>query len=208
MTHYDVLGVTPAASDSTIRAAFRDLARQHHPDRVATSSAAGGYRDMGVINEAYRVLRDPARRAIYDRAIQQGPVGASSTGSAVPSARQPTETENVTWEADSQVHYHHGPARVPWRMLLFLGLVATVGIVILAQFTGSGADLGPDGILRNGDCVEIEPDNDAREIRCSGSGDLVVRAFVPFDGNCPGFTEPHRDRQGMGVACIELPAED
>ena len=31
-----------------------------------------------------------------------------------------------------------------------------------------------------------------------------VRAFIPFGATCPGLTEPHRDRQGMGVACIDL----
>lgn len=85
------------------------------------------------------------------------------------------------------------------------GSAAIFGIVVLAQFTGAGTDLGPDGILRNGDCVQIEPNTDAREIACTGVDDLVVRAFVPFDGTCPGHTEAHRDRQGMGVACIQRP---
>jgi molecular chaperone DnaJ len=89
--------------------------------------------------------------------------------------------------------------------MVLAAFVGTVGVVALAQFTGSGGDLGPDGILRNGDCVELQPNSDAREISCTGEGDLVVRAFIPFDGTCPGYTEPHRDRQGMGVACIELP---
>ena len=64
----------------------------------------------------------------------------------------------------------------------------------------------PTGILRNGDCVQILDNGDAREIACTGIEDMIVRAFNPtFDASCPGRTVPHRDRLGMGVACIELP---
>ena len=97
------------------------------------------------------------------------------------------------------------PARIPWRSLLVFSSVAIFGIVALAQFSGVDNQVGPDGILRNGDCVEIQVNGDAREVSCTGELDFVVRAFVPFDGTCPGRTAPHRDRQGMGVACIELP---
>ena len=76
---------------------------------------------------------------------------------------------------------------------------------MVAQFTEPGTPRPPDGILRIADCVEIEPDNDAREIACTGEQDLVVRAVVAFDATCPNGTAPHRDRQGMGVACIERP---
>jgi molecular chaperone DnaJ len=97
------------------------------------------------------------------------------------------------------------PARVPWRSLLVFGSFAVVGILVLAQFGGVDNEVGPDGILRTGDCVEIQINGDAREVLCTSESDLVVRAFIPFDGTCPGLTEPHRDRQGMGVACVELP---
>ncbi len=198
-THYDVLGVAPDASGEAIRAAYRQRARDHHPDRHRSSSAVGGD-TMPAINEAYRVLHDPGRRAMYDRSIEgRRPVTSSPTGPAA--AAEPT----TTWDASQMAAYrHHGPARVPWRSMLVAATVGTIGVVGLAQFTDGGGDVGPDGILRNGDCVEVEPDNDAREIACTGDGDLVVRAFIPFDGTCPGRTEPHRDRQGMGVACVEL----
>jgi curved DNA-binding protein CbpA len=59
--HYSVLGVKRTADRATIRAAYRALARQSHPD-------LGGDEDrMARINEAWRVLGDPASRAEYDR---------------------------------------------------------------------------------------------------------------------------------------------
>ena len=104
---------------------------------------------------------------------------------------------------------HLGPARIPWRSLLFVGLIAVIGIVVLAQFTEPGEPAAPDGILRLGDCASVEPDNSVREVACTGdrSVDLVVEAFVPFDARCPGATVAYRDRQGMGIACIAAPVD-
>lgn len=64
MTLYDVLGVTPAADDATVRRAYVSLARQHHPDRE------GGDADrMRAINHAWATLGDRAARARYDQAL-------------------------------------------------------------------------------------------------------------------------------------------
>jgi curved DNA-binding protein CbpA len=64
-THYERLGVPTTATAADIRSAYRELARQHHPD-VANGSAAV---DMAAVNEAWRVLGDPERRAAYDATL-------------------------------------------------------------------------------------------------------------------------------------------
>ena len=64
--HYSVLGVTPASEDVVIRAAYHALMRRYHPDADPSSEAAERAR---VINEAYAVLRDPAKRARYDESL-------------------------------------------------------------------------------------------------------------------------------------------
>ncbi len=61
---YAVLGVRPDASPSTIASAYRTLARRHHPD---VSRASDAERRMAEINAAWTILRDPARRAAWDR---------------------------------------------------------------------------------------------------------------------------------------------
>ncbi|MCP9001130.1 J domain-containing protein [Pseudarthrobacter sp. RMG13] len=71
--YYDVLRVKPAASQQEISRAYRVLMRTHHPDLDgdATDGAkAGGdptRAELLRIMQAFAVLRDPARRAAYDR---------------------------------------------------------------------------------------------------------------------------------------------
>jgi molecular chaperone DnaJ len=63
--HYEVLGVTRNASPEEIKAAFRKLAAQHHPDKNPDDpKAAVRFKE---INASYQVLSDPQRRAMYDR---------------------------------------------------------------------------------------------------------------------------------------------
>lgn len=79
---HDVLGVRPGASPATIKAAWRRLARAHHPDLTGDDSAASrvATRKMAEINDAYEALRraDAQRRAgIAHGAEHGGPVPGS-----------------------------------------------------------------------------------------------------------------------------------
>jgi curved DNA-binding protein CbpA len=65
---YAVLGVRPDASPAEISHAYRKLLRLHHPDSQAEPPAAPGTSDdLERILSAYAVLRDPDRRAEYDK---------------------------------------------------------------------------------------------------------------------------------------------
>ena len=70
-THYQLLGVAPTASAEEIRAAYRRLARALHPDTHGGAEDAA----MASVNEAWHVLSDPARRAMYD--ATPPPLGAA-----------------------------------------------------------------------------------------------------------------------------------
>jgi molecular chaperone DnaJ len=63
--YYDLLGVPRGADEPTIKAAYRRLAKECHPDRYngCTEKEAR----FKAINEAYDVLKDPQKRAAYDR---------------------------------------------------------------------------------------------------------------------------------------------
>jgi len=62
--YYEILGVPRAASEKDIKAAYRKLARQFHPDLHPGDKAAE--ERFKEINEAYEVLSDPAKRRKYD----------------------------------------------------------------------------------------------------------------------------------------------
>lgn len=67
-TLYETLEVSPQASPSVIRAAYRCLAQHHHPDKHLNSGDAG--QRVAQINFAYSVLADPVKRRGYD--IREG----------------------------------------------------------------------------------------------------------------------------------------
>ncbi len=65
--HYATLGLDRRCSPAQIRAAYRLLARQHHPDLNPGSPAA--VRRTQELNAAHETLSDPARRRGYDREL-------------------------------------------------------------------------------------------------------------------------------------------
>jgi DnaJ domain len=65
---YLVLGVSPTATQAEITHAYRTRLRAHHPDTRRTPSPQTADEHLRQLLAAYALLRDPARRADYDRA--------------------------------------------------------------------------------------------------------------------------------------------
>jgi molecular chaperone DnaJ len=80
--YYEVLEVERTADDGALKSAFRKLAMKWHPDR--NPGDGDSEHRFKEINEAYDILKDPQRRAAYDRfghaAFEQGGGGAHGFG--------------------------------------------------------------------------------------------------------------------------------
>ena len=71
---YAILEVPPDATQAEIGHAYRSLLRRHHPDTrafVDESHSDSSDAALQLILVAYTVLRDPARRAHYDREVRR-----------------------------------------------------------------------------------------------------------------------------------------
>ena len=66
MNYYEILEVSPNASQEIIKIAYKNLAKKYHPD---TSNEENASEIMQKINEAYEVLSDPEKREEYDMTL-------------------------------------------------------------------------------------------------------------------------------------------
>lgn len=76
--YYEILGVSKTADDAALKAAFRKLAMQHHPDKNPGDAEAE--RKFKELNEAYQVLSDGQKRGAYDRFGHQAFEGGGPGG--------------------------------------------------------------------------------------------------------------------------------
>ena len=80
--YYEILGVGKSADEAELKSAFRKAAMKHHPDRNPGDKAAEA--KFKELNEAYDTLKDPQKRAAYDRyghaAFENGGMGPGGPG--------------------------------------------------------------------------------------------------------------------------------
>lgn len=74
--YYKIMGVAKNATQDEIKRAYRKLARKYHPDVSKEADAERKFKEVG---EAYEVLKDPQKRAAYDRMGNQWRDGQSFT---------------------------------------------------------------------------------------------------------------------------------
>ena len=150
---------------------------------------------MAEINEAWHVLGDPPRRRMYDLSLS-----APTKATAVD---DPVLSKFVEPRHNPLARYQD-PPRFPWR---FMGVLLLIGIAFVVLGVLTADDPVPpkvDNVLRPGDCVVIDANGDAAERLCTEAHDGTVEVLLTTDALCPAGSEPHRDRQGMGIACVRM----
>lgn len=106
--YYDVLGVTPDATDAQLKKAYYIQARKCHPDKNPDDPQA--HEKFQTLGAAYQVLSDPDKRATYDRL---GAEGLSDTPMMDPGALFAVLLGSDVFK--DSFHVHECQARCSWR---------------------------------------------------------------------------------------------
>jgi curved DNA-binding protein CbpA len=114
---YAILGVSPNAEIGELTSAYRRRLRQLHPDthgqhRVPEEVSDSAQPSLAQVLHAYAVLRDPTRRAGYDRAQAnrpQHPRPTSSTAVRIPVHRRSSTPSSPAWIRVGPVRRHLDP---------------------------------------------------------------------------------------------------
>ncbi len=191
--YYALLGVERGASDDQIKRAYRARARELHPDRTGGDpDAEARFKEIG---QAYEVLRDPERRARYDRygpdGVDGGQGGFGPFGSAAGGLGDLFDA--FFGGAGGSRAGHAGPLRgADAEIVVELTLREAVfgvrrdvtldGLVACATCGGSGARPGTSAIR----CPECAGAGELRRVRQSILGQVVTAVPCP---RCQGLGE-------------------
>ena len=91
--YYKILEVLPNATMAEIRRSYRRLARQYHPD--LNQKALDSH--IKRLNEAYKVLRDPVKRAAYDEQCAEEKQQATARATLRRQQEQAKREAEMTW---------------------------------------------------------------------------------------------------------------
>ncbi|MCM8556704.1 J domain-containing protein [Sphingomicrobium sediminis] len=122
-SHYALLGVEEGADADAIRHAYRQRMRSNHPD-VTRNIGDMAYQ----LNEAYAVLSDPAKRAVYDKELERLRQRRSIRQVRPREAGEPRH-EGVV---NTATRFYRRPPSIVWILLLALtlNLVIIYGIMM------------------------------------------------------------------------------
>lgn len=111
--YYEVLGVPQGATTDQIKKKYRELARTWHPDVVKDKDM--GQRVFSQINQAYRILGDPERRAQYNSTLAAGSAAGNSVSANGASANGASANGTGTAAGTQQAArpYTNGAAAPP-----------------------------------------------------------------------------------------------
>jgi hypothetical protein len=159
---YAVLNVAPDADPAVVEAAYKALMKKYHPD-VHVEEPESARRRAAEINEAFHILKDPAKRAQYDMGER---------------ARVEAVRRNSAAAADGPRPYHlplpPRRRRSKWPALF---MIACAALAVLFIWRGSDAARGGEPALTS---ISFGPPRDERAGLAPVSPENVNRAVAEF----------------------------
>jgi molecular chaperone DnaJ len=185
--YYETLGVARSATKDEIRAAYRRLARQFHPDVNKAPEAETRFKE---INEAHEVLSDDDKRARYDR---YGAAGVSGMGGMGGAGIDIQDLMDQFFEMQGMGGRRRGPRRggdrrveafVTFEEAVF-GVQKEIKyerLMVCESCTGSGAEPGTSASA----CPQCRGSGEVRQQRATPFGVMAASAPCP---KCSGRGE-------------------
>jgi molecular chaperone DnaJ len=151
---------------------------------------------MAAVNEAWRVLSDPGRRALYDASLrpQQARVAPMSSPASDTDLDDP----------EGFVPIRHPLARfgIPLPWIVVLGVLALIFVfTAYAVRSSSGGGAKPDGVIEVGSCITVASDG-VSETGCDVAHDGRVVSFQQSGFLCDPSATGVLDRQSGRVVCV------
>ncbi len=180
------------------------MVRKLHPDANGLETADFSLA-FAAVSEAWSILGNTTSRRLYDESLS-----FKSNREPASNPRKPSVDEDIfrfssdfAAEAEFEIPLVIVRAKIPWRFMLSLVAVGALLILFLQSTASSSIQQGPDSLIQSGSCVAFDSTQAVYEVSCDGPNDGVVRQLIGFDKTCSSDTFGYRDRQGMGIACLE-----
>ncbi len=204
-THYDQLQVARTAPLEVIKASYRALSQKYHPDRNPDPDAL---RIMKMVNVAWDVLSDPARRAKHDRWIADTeqkpapqPVKEPEVRRQPAGQRAQAGTASRKSAADPAAPLHHEFTKYAMR----IPVLVAVGLVLIFLSVQAFKLIGSTGAAPDDDSALVTAGTAVPQ----GASRLAekpdpVRAEVPEVRLPHGYVQADRQDEPAGKAAIEI----
>ena len=186
--YYEILGVSRDADETDIKRAFRQLAKEFHPDANQGDGDGDAELRFKEVNEAYEALKDPQKRAAYDRfghaAFEGGMGGAHGFGAEFSSSM----SEIFDDLFGEFMGGRRGRGRGPHERGVDLRYNMEIGLA--EAFSGQTAQIRVPGSVTCDECAGSGAKAGTRPSTCrtcGGAGRVrASQGFFTIERTCPG----------------------